>query len=52
LKNSRFLGKAAVGRQSGEIDLAGQRLRKADVELTAAGNRLTAKGAFGAVGDR
>lgn len=51
LKNSR-LGKAAQLAGHGEIDLAGQRLRKADVELTAAGNRLSAKGTFGAVGDQ
>ncbi|WP_273703003.1 hypothetical protein, partial [Candidatus Accumulibacter vicinus] len=51
LKNSR-LGKAAQLAGNGEIDLAGQRLRKADVELTAAGNRLSAKGTFGAVGDQ
>jgi translocation and assembly module TamB len=41
---------ALAGR--GEIDLAGERLRKADIELAAAGNQLSAKGAFGAPGDR
>lgn len=50
LKNSRLGGEVLAGK--GEIDLVGQRLRKADIELTAAGNRLTAKGAFGAVGDQ
>ncbi|MCP5249557.1 MAG: translocation/assembly module TamB domain-containing protein [Candidatus Accumulibacter sp.] len=49
LRDSRFRGQALAG--SGEIDLAGERLRKADVELDAAGNRLQAKGAFGARGD-
>jgi hypothetical protein len=50
LHDSRFRGQSLAG--SGEVDLAGERLRKADVELNAAGNRLTAKGAFGARGDR
>ncbi|HPU80229.1 translocation/assembly module TamB domain-containing protein [Accumulibacter sp.] len=50
LRNSHLGTEALSG--SGEIDLAGQRLRKADVELIAGNNRLTAKGAFGAVGDR
>jgi len=50
LHDSRFRGQSLTG--SGEVDLAGERLRKADVELNAAGNRLTAKGAFGARGDR
>jgi translocation and assembly module TamB len=50
LHDSRFHGQSLAG--SGEVDLAGERLRKADVELNAAGNRLTAKGAFGARGDR
>ncbi|HMW57149.1 MAG TPA: translocation/assembly module TamB domain-containing protein [Accumulibacter sp.] len=51
LQNSRF-GKEALLAGNGEIDLVGQRLRRADVELTAAGNRLSAKGAFGAAGDQ
>jgi translocation and assembly module TamB len=50
LRNSRLGGEALAGR--GEIDLAGERLRKADIELAAAGNQLSAKGAFGAPGDR
>jgi translocation and assembly module TamB len=50
LRNSRIGSEPLAG--SGDIDLAGQRLRKADVELTAAGNRLSAKGAFGAAGER
>jgi translocation and assembly module TamB len=49
LRNSHLGTEAVSG--SGEIDLAGQRLRQADVELIAGNNRLTAKGAFGAVGD-
>jgi translocation and assembly module TamB len=50
LRNSRLGAEALAGR--GEIDLAGERLRKADIELAAAGNQLSAKGAFGAPGDR
>ncbi|MBK7953667.1 MAG: translocation/assembly module TamB domain-containing protein [Candidatus Accumulibacter sp.] len=50
LRDSRLGSEVLAG--SGEIDLAGQRLRKADVELLAAGNRLSAKGAFGSVGDQ
>lgn len=49
LRDSRLGKESLTG--SGEMDLAGERLRKADVELTAAGNRLSAKGAFGAPGD-
>ncbi|EXI80830.1 MAG: Autotransporter assembly factor TamB [Candidatus Accumulibacter appositus] len=49
LHDSRFRGQSLAGR--GDVDLVGERLRKADVELNAAGNRLTAKGAFGARGD-
>ncbi|WP_300339426.1 translocation/assembly module TamB domain-containing protein [Accumulibacter sp.] len=49
LHDSRFRAQPLSG--SGVIDLAGERLRKADVELDAAGNRLTVKGAFGARGD-
>lgn len=50
LHHSRLGSEALSG--NGEVELAGKRLRKADVELTAAGNRLSAKGAFGAVGDQ
>ncbi|MCM8599850.1 MAG: translocation/assembly module TamB domain-containing protein [Candidatus Accumulibacter sp.] len=50
LHHSRLGSEALTG--NGEIDLAGQRLRKADVDLLAAGNRFSAKGAFGAVGDQ
>ncbi len=50
LHDSRLGSEALAG--SGDIDLAGQRLRKADFELLAAGNRLSAKGAFGALGDQ
>lgn len=50
LRDSRLGEQVLAGH--GEIDLAGNRLRKADVDLTAAGNRLTALGAFGAPGDR
>ncbi|MEF8722800.1 MAG: translocation/assembly module TamB domain-containing protein [Candidatus Accumulibacter delftensis] len=50
LHDSRFQGQSVTGK--GDVDLAGERLRKADVELNAAGNRLAAKGAFGARGDR
>lgn len=49
LRDSHFGKESLAGR--GEIDLAGQRLRQADVELAVAGNRLSAKGAFGAAGD-
>ncbi|WP_313951635.1 translocation/assembly module TamB domain-containing protein, partial [Accumulibacter sp.] len=49
LHDSLFRARPLSGR--GEIDLVGERLRKADVELDAAGNHLTAKGAFGARGD-
>ncbi|RXZ38008.1 hypothetical protein D9O50_00135 [Oxalobacteraceae bacterium CAVE-383] len=37
---------------SGAIDMLGQRLLAGDVALLVAGNRLTAKGAFGAPADR
>ena len=50
LRDSRFGKEALAG--GGEIDFSGQRLRKAEVELTAAGNHLSATGAFGAAGDR
>ncbi|MCB1966832.1 MAG: hypothetical protein KDI64_12555, partial [Candidatus Accumulibacter sp.] len=50
LHDSRFRGQPVSGQ--GDVDLAGERLRKADIELNAAGNRLLAKGAFGARGDR
>ncbi len=50
LRDSR-LGEQPLAGQ-GEIDLAGERLRKADIDLSAAGNRLTLQGAFGAPGDR
>ncbi|HRL78506.1 MAG TPA: hypothetical protein PLC86_22860, partial [Candidatus Accumulibacter phosphatis] len=50
LHNSRFAGEVLAG--GGEIDLAPDHLRKADVELSAGGNRLLAKGAFGAPGER
>jgi len=50
LRDSRFGKEALAG--GGEIDFSGKRLRKAEVELTAAGNRLSATGAFGAAGDR
>ena len=49
LRNSRFAGELLAG--GGEIDLAPKHLRKADVELSAGGNRLLAKGAFGAPGE-
>ena len=50
LRNSSLAGQPLTG--GGELDLLGQRLRKADIELTAAGNRLSAKGAFGGPGER
>jgi translocation and assembly module TamB len=50
LRNSRLRGEALAG--SGRIDLAGERLREAKVELAVAGNRLSVRGAFGAPGDR
>ncbi len=49
LHDSRLGQESLAGR--GEIDLAGRRLRKVDVEMTAAGNQLSATGAFGAPGD-
>ncbi|QKS29937.1 MAG: translocation/assembly module TamB domain-containing protein [Candidatus Accumulibacter similis] len=50
LRNSRLAGESLAG--GGEIDLAPDHLRRADVELSAGGNRLLAKGAFGAPGER
>ncbi len=50
LHDSRLEKEPLTG--GGEIDVAGERLRKAEVALAAAGNRLSATGAFGAAGDR
>ncbi|MCM8611933.1 translocation/assembly module TamB domain-containing protein [Accumulibacter sp.] len=50
LRDSRFAGEVLAG--GGEIDLAADHLRQADVELRAGANRLLAKGAFGAPGER
>jgi len=50
LRDSRFRGQPLAGH--GAIDLAGERLRQADVDLVAAGNQLSVQGAYGAPGDR
>jgi translocation and assembly module TamB len=49
LRDSR-VGVQRIGGK-GDVDLRGARLRKLDVDLDAAGNRLTALGAFGQAGD-
>ena len=49
LADSRIGGQSLAGK--GQIDWSGARLRKADVDLTAAGNRLRALGGFGRDGD-
>ncbi|MEF8755662.1 MAG: translocation/assembly module TamB domain-containing protein [Accumulibacter sp.] len=49
-RDSRFAGEVLAG--GGEIDLAPGHLRQADVELRVGTNRLLAKGAFGAPGER
>ncbi|MBL8398695.1 MAG: translocation/assembly module TamB domain-containing protein [Candidatus Accumulibacter sp.] len=50
LRDSRLGDQPLLGH--GEIDLSGDHLRKANIDLAAAGNRLTAQGAFGKPGDR
>lgn len=49
LGDSRSGGQKLSGR--GRVDLSGNRLRRVDVDLEAAGNRLHADGAFGRPGD-
>ena len=49
LRDSRLGTQKLVGK--GDIDLRGKLLRKVDVDLDAAGNRLSATGAFGTAGD-
>ena len=49
LQNSRIGAQALAGK--GEIDLLGSRVRKLDVNVEGAGNRLSAVGAFGKAGD-
>jgi translocation and assembly module TamB len=50
LRDSRLGGEPLTG--GGDVELSGARVRKADLDLDAAGNRVSAKGAFGAPGDR
>ncbi|MDS4014514.1 MAG: translocation/assembly module TamB domain-containing protein [Candidatus Accumulibacter sp.] len=50
LRDSRLAGQTLAG--NGILELAGQRLSQVAIELSAAGNRLAASGAFGAPGDR
>lgn len=50
LHDSRFRDQPATGQ--GSVKLAWPRLEKADVQLALAGNTLSAKGAYGAPGDR
>lgn len=49
LRDSRLGAQRLAGK--GDIDLRGKLLRKIDVDLDAAGNRLSATGAFGKAGD-
>ncbi len=49
LRNSRLGAQALSGK--GEVDFAAERLRKLVIDLDAAGNRLSAAGAFGKAGD-
>jgi len=49
LRNSRIGTQLLAGK--GDVDLLGSRLRKVDINLDAAGNRLSALGAFGKAGD-
>ncbi|HNM64926.1 MAG TPA: translocation/assembly module TamB domain-containing protein [Accumulibacter sp.] len=50
LRDSRFHGQPLAGR--GALEIVGRRLSQVAIELSAAGNRLTANGAFGAPSDR
>ncbi len=50
LRDSRLGTQALAGK--GDLDLRGGDLHKIDIDLAAAGNRLTALGAFGKSGDR
>lgn len=50
LRDSRIGRETLVGH--GQIDVVGRRLRKADVDLQVAGNRLSVQGALGEPGDR
>ncbi|MBK7423522.1 MAG: translocation/assembly module TamB domain-containing protein [Propionivibrio sp.] len=49
LRNSRIGTQLLAGK--GDVDLLGSHLRKVDIDLEAAGNRLSALGAFGKAGD-
>jgi translocation and assembly module TamB len=49
LQGSRIGAQTLAGK--GEVNLHGADLRRIDIDLAAAGNRLTAVGAFGKVGD-
>ena len=49
LRDSRFAGQPLAG--SGDITIDWPRIPRADVQLTAGPNRLTARGAFGRPGD-
>lgn len=49
LRNSRIGTQLLAGK--GDVDLLGSHLRKVDINLEAAGNRLSALGAFGKAGD-
>lgn len=50
LRNSRIGTQLLAGK--GDVDLLGSHLRKVNINLEAAGNRLSALGAFGKSGDR
>lgn len=50
LRDSRLGSGPLTG--GGDVELSGSHVRKADLDLDAAGNRVSAKGAFGAPGDR
>ncbi|MFT3849962.1 MAG: translocation/assembly module TamB domain-containing protein [Propionivibrio sp.] len=49
LHDSRLGAQKLAGK--GDVDLRGERLHKIEIDLDAAGNRLTATGAFGKAGD-
>lgn len=49
LRDSRLGAERLAGK--GDVDLRGERLRKVELDLDAAGNHLTATGAFGSAGD-
>lgn len=49
LQDSQWAGQDLAGR--GDVDLRWPEVRKADIQLSAGGNRLTVRGAFGRPGD-